>query len=295
MILSKAKLALVGVALFAAGCANLDVAEVRNLPEKGTPFQNELHKEYVRLAQLEANEYDWFDTAFFNKRARRAAAGEDFGPQAIEERSLPKDKIGEMTEARNRLVAALAAGKNEKPIPAARAQAGFDCWMQEQEENFQPDDIAACKRSFDAAMKDLEAKPMAAKPAPPPPPPPPAPPKPAPVVVPPPGPFLMTFGFDRSDINHQRANIIREAARQAKEEHVKRIIIIGHADRRGSDAYNARLSQARVNAVAAFLVQQGIDPSIITKQAVGESEPAVPTPDNQRLRSNRRVEIRMEK
>ena len=78
-----------------------------------------------------------------------------------------------LSAARERLVAALAGGAADKdPANAARAQVMFDCWMQEQEENFQPAHIAACRDGFTDAMGIVEAAlkpapaPVAAKPAP---------------------------------------------------------------------------------------------------------------------------------
>ena len=42
----------------------------------------------------------------------------------------------------------------------------YDCWVQEQEENFQPDDIARCRDGFLAAMEEVEAQwPQPAEPA----------------------------------------------------------------------------------------------------------------------------------
>ena len=68
-------------------------------------------------------------------------------------------------------MAALTAGARDKaPIQAANAQVNFDCWMQEQEENFQPDDIARCRSGFTQALLGAEAAvkpaPMAKAPAP---------------------------------------------------------------------------------------------------------------------------------
>ena len=49
--------------------------------------------------------------------------------------------MGELSEAPARLMSAFAAGARDMaPMQAANTQAKFDCWMQEQEENFQPAD-----------------------------------------------------------------------------------------------------------------------------------------------------------
>src|SRR3546814_14624397 len=89
-------------------------------------------------------------------------------------------------------MAVLAAGAAQSdPTQAAEAQVAFDCWMQEQEENFQPDDIAACRDRFEAAMAGLERAPA----------PTPEPPPPAPTVEPTPGPYTVHFDFDGADRN----------------------------------------------------------------------------------------------
>ncbi len=68
-------------------------------------------------------------------------------------------------------------------------------------------------------------------------------------------------------------------------------IIEGHTDSVGSDAYNQGLSQQRADAVKAYLVAQGIDPSRLTTAGKGE---AIPVGDNTSATGrqlNRRVEV----
>src|SRR3546814_9403997 len=85
-----------------------------------------------------------------------AARGETVQPEAISARDLPGNMVGTLSSARARLMAVLADGAAQSdPIQAAEAQVAFDCWMEQQEENFQPDDIAACRDRFEAAMAIL--------------------------------------------------------------------------------------------------------------------------------------------
>src|SRR3546814_16511874 len=65
------------------------------------------------------------------------------------------------------MTARSAGAADEKPLDAAKAQANFDCWMEQQEENFQPQHIAACRDGYMTDMAELEAQPqMAMAPAP---------------------------------------------------------------------------------------------------------------------------------
>jgi OOP family OmpA-OmpF porin len=157
----KTAVALGTLPLLAACASNWDVDGAKMAPNDGTAFQKELQSEYARLAGLERDEGDWRDARRFVSKARAATMG-DVEPQMVSDRSIPDDKVEEMTMARNKLTMAFAqGGKVKYPQAAARAQAGFDCWMQEQEENFQPEDIEACKKYFMAGLADMqEKKPM---------------------------------------------------------------------------------------------------------------------------------------
>jgi OOP family OmpA-OmpF porin len=51
------------------------------------------------------------------------------------------------------------------------------------------------------------------------------------------------------------------------------IMAVGHADRFGSDDYNQRLSEKRVESVKAYLVGKGIEPNRMNTEGKGESQP----------------------
>lgn len=75
---------------------------------------------------------------------------------------------------------------------------------------------------------------------------------------------------------------------------LKKLILIGHTDSLGSDAYNARLGQQRAEFVASELIRRGVPKRLITVRSRGRTEPVAIRPgetDEQfRLRS-RRVEF----
>jgi outer membrane protein OmpA-like peptidoglycan-associated protein len=66
-------------------------------------------------------------------------------------------------------------------------------------------------------------------------------------------------------------------------------LIIGHTDATGSAEVNLRLSEARAEAVKAFLVSQGIAADRLQAKGVGSQDLAVPS--DPRAGANRRVEI----
>lgn len=140
-----------------------------------------------------------------------------------------------------------------------------------------------------------------APPAPPPPAPTPAPtptwtptPEPAPTPTPvvcTPGPYIVFFDWDKSDITAEAAGILDNAISNYQNCGNAQVMLAGHADRSGSASYNVGLSQRRADAVKAYLSARGIPSGVITTEAFGESRPRVATADGVRELQNRRVEI----
>ncbi len=268
-------------ALVLSGCTGMELEKAQNLTPEGSAFDMSLYQGYVDLAASEYAEADYADSDVFAGRAIGAGSGQLVKPEQIDRRALPDDKVSELRAARRRLTMALSTGAAErKPMEAARAQVMFDCWMQEQEENFQPDDIARCRGALMAALDALEVRPVAkAEPAPPPP------------SLPIPGPYVVFFDFDKAELTDQAKVVLANVARDVDAAKIMRVFTAGHADRAGADAYNDALAKMRVEAVAKYLIASGIDKGKILTVGYGEERPQVATPDGQVEPKNRRVEI----
>ena len=88
------------------------------------------------------------------------------------------------------------------------------------------------------------------------------------------------FAFDKSGLNDLQETgreKIRLLAEQIKTSFtdVTSIGVVGYTDRFGSDAYNLKLSQARANTIKTYLMQLGIDGSMIQASGAGETNPLV--------------------
>lgn len=70
-----------------------------------------------------------------------------------------------------------------------------------------------------------------------------------------------------------------------------RVELGGHTDNEGSDATNQRLSQARTNAVRAFLLRNGIAAGRVESMGYGESKPVASNDTPEGRQANRRVEF----
>jgi len=257
----------------------MQVDEVRDMAPPADPFLNGLFNGYIGLADGELGEVDLQDSDSFALRAEAAAQGRIFEPEHMFMRDIPEEHVAEMTDARARLMSFMHRGAREiAPDPAARAQVAFDCWMQEQEENNQPDDIAACRDAFYAALAELESlmpmeaeKPMAAPQVPP--------------------EFVVFFDFDSSTVTGTGMATLDDAVAAAGEIGAEGFSVTGHTDRAGSEAYNDALSLRRAEAVRAALVARGVASSAVSLAGRGEAETAVPTADGVRESANRRVVI----
>ena len=202
---------------------------------------------------------------------------------APSERHFPEGSVGELTSARDRLVKALdASGRTKLPDEAARAQVMYDCWLEEQEENRQPDHIAECRSNFLDAIGKVEdaLKPMAA-------------------AMPPADPMLapkswvVYFDFDRSNLGEQSLATIADAAAYAATSSKSLVVVEGHTDLAGSSEYNDGLAADRAERVADRMREIGVPNNDIAVSSYGQELPAVATPDGVAEPLNRRVEIQV--
>lgn len=111
------------------------------------------------------------------------------------------------------------------------------------------------------------------------------------------------FGFDKSQLQDDGKAALDDAAAKIKANaDIELVMVTGHTDRLGSDAYNQKLSERRANQVKAYLVSQGVDASRLQAVGKGESEPLVACDGvkgskalKQCLQPNRRVVLSAEK
>ena len=288
-----------GVMLLSA-CTMFDTYdEVNALNEAqpvGSPFTQALAAEYKEFANTELKDmFDYPDALHFARKGLAAAAGESVMPEPVGDWNLSEDNIKELSAARGRLIVTFDLGARElAPAAAAKAQAKFDCWIEQQEENWQTDDILSCKKGYLEAIEHLESLVQQA----------PAPvaqaePAPAPAPEPPPmapeeAMYLVFFNWDSSELSSGAFGVLDAAADEVKKNPPKQINVTGHADTSGEKEYNKKLSFRRANAVRDALAKRGVAQDLMKVESRGEEELLVPTPDNVREPANRRVNISFE-
>ena len=235
---------------------------------------------------------DLLSKAFADK-ALIASRGEEPEPEAA-----PDQVSGGI---RARLVRAVAAGKEQLPEDAARAQADYDCWVLYGSAPSAAAASQACKTSLDSSLPKLEAggRPApapiqtVAPPAPPPVPvaPPPAAATPAPAPT---GDFTVYFDFDSWTLTAEDLTVLTSVINTARTGGQAHITIVGHTDTSGPADYNQKLSVHRANVVVEALVDMGARRNAIQASGVGESDLAVQTPDGVKEAKNRRAVITLQ-
>ncbi|MFV0574003.1 MAG: OmpA family protein [Vibrio sp.] len=97
------------------------------------------------------------------------------------------------------------------------------------------------------------------------------------------------FDFDSATL--KATDEIDAAVAKVTADNLRSIEIVGHTDSTGTEEYNQKLSEERAQAVADYLVQQGVDSSLITVSGEGELSPIADNATAEGRKENRRADI----
>lgn len=286
-----------------------------DLEPAGTVFAKTLYDGYSALSLDLRGIGNSDDTELFNHKAMLAGKGSPVQPDRLADRELNAEQRAVFQEARFRLYDAYNGGSREfAPGLSATAQVSFDCWIEAVE-----DDILGraevCREKFFETVSQAEAvatkqivgitvspplraidipeEPVIVEPPV------------AEIVEPEPEPVVevipqavldqyltVPFEFDSTEFAQGGEANLEQALQALNEYQSLSVFLIAHADRAGSVEYNEALSKRRADAVLTRLIQEGVDTSRIKLvEAVGETQPLVPTEDGVALQENRIVEL----
>lgn len=100
------------------------------------------------------------------------------------------------------------------------------------------------------------------------------------------------FAFDKADIEPSSYGVLEQVASTLLvHPEMTRIEVQGHTDSRGIEPYNLDLSQRRAEAVRAYLVRRGVEPSRIEAKGYGTSRPLGDNASEAGRAKNRRVQF----
>ena len=102
------------------------------------------------------------------------------------------------------------------------------------------------------------------------------------------------FDHDRAELKPDARGVLRELKQLVLDpQPFVRVQIQGHTDSQGTDAYNLTLSLQRANAVARWLIENGVPADRLEAKGLGRTRPLVPNSTAANRARNRRVEIKV--
>lgn len=279
--------ALVALSVGVGGCASFPgstgyLDELKVTTPGGSAFTQALSREYLAFADSEREQYDWIDSQYFAKKGLDAAHGKVVPPEALSDwsQSDPAEREA-LIAARLRLARMLETDAPQRlPSLTATAQVKFDCWVEQEDEGWQLDDIAACRSDFQAAMDAIETQ---AKPA--------APAASAASAQSTDWRYSLFFDFNDTKLGADAVKTATAIAKEVRLAGYPKIRVTGYTDLSGSDSYNVKLSLRRAEAVKRALIAAGVPADRILVEGLGKTSPHVVTADGVREPQNRRVEV----
>jgi len=102
---------------------------------------------------------------------------------------------------------------------------------------------------------------------------------------------MVHFDFDKQNIKKIYVPVLDQHVAFLNEHPSSPVLVEGHTDYMGSDAYNQKLSERRANAVRDYLIQKGIASSRIQVMGYGERRPIADNKTAEGRAMNRRSEL----
>ncbi len=296
------------ILLLSSGCAYHKIEKLKEMPDNVNNFSKALSDAYLEFALSEMNDmHDEVDAAYFANKGINAKLGQKVLPEKVNNWKIDKKYLQEVNLKRSELLKIINSDRAKKfPILTARAQLGFDCWLEQLEENWQTEDIAKCYNMMNSNMqtvsnetsssnkkitkienikqkskvtdleitqikdvkeiKKVENTNVKQK-------------------------FELYFDHDVFKLNLKMKNMINNILTNYNTKKETIIEIIGHADRSGPEEYNLILSKLRANSVRQHLLSKGVSEFNVSTYYYGETKPKLITADGVKEKINRRVEI----
>jgi peptidoglycan-associated lipoprotein len=102
------------------------------------------------------------------------------------------------------------------------------------------------------------------------------------------------FDFDTSTLDDNAQELLKQKAEWLRDNPDAKIVIEGHCDERGTNAYNLALGERRADSVKMFLENLGIAGTRMTTISYGEEKPIDPGHNEEAWAKNRRAAFVLE-
>ena len=255
-------------------------------------------KEYKEFAYLELYEmHDELDANYFAFKANNILKTKIIRIENPKNWKIPDNYENEAKEEYKKINSLLKEEFTfQYPKLVAKLVSGYDCWLEQIEENWQIKDIEYCKNKFTNAYKKILASEISkqsiskkqkseissssvseknksyfikgdkTKSV------------------------LVFFNYDSHKLSITEKDKLDNYISTSIKSDSNPIIIYGHTDTKGSKKYNLILSEQRALSVSKYFRKKGINNKLIIK-SYGEDYPLIITGDNVEEENNRRVEV----
>ena len=255
-------------------------------------------KEYKEFAYSELYEmHDELDANYFAFKANNILKTKIIRIENPKNWKIPDNYENEAKEEYKKISSLLKEEFTfQYPKLVAKLVSGYDCWLEQIEENWQIKDIEYCKNKFTNAYKKILASEVSKKSiskkqkseissssvsekdksyfiegdktkS-----------------------ILVFFNFDSHKLSITEKDKLDNYISTLIKTDSNPIIIYGHTDTKGSKKYNLILSEQRALSVSKYFRKKGINNKLIIK-SYGEDYPLIITGDNVEEENNRRVEV----
>ena len=278
-------------------CAYFRLKTLDNYEYSNNDVYTLLSKEYKEFAKSELYEmHDERDANYFAYKALIVKNENRIYLENPKDWNIPSHILDETITYYKKINQTIKENIEKYPSQVALMISGYDCWLEQLEENWQIEDIKKCKLKFlnnyneiikleantsksvskknksvseekvssSKAKKEKTSKEK----------------------------FKITvfFNYDKFSLSNNELIKLNEVITAANKFKDQSITIIGHTDTKGSDNYNLILSNKRANFIKKYLQSKNIINKIITK-GLGEKSPLIDTGDNKLEEKNRRAQI----
>ena len=108
------------------------------------------------------------------------------------------------------------------------------------------------------------------------------------------GPTSVQFALDVHKLDKRAEGLLRPLVDYIKaDDRISAVRIAGHADDRGTDRYNLKLSSRRAQAVYDFLAKSGVEKRLMSRRSYGESRPKIRGRSEAARAANRRAVVEL--
>ena len=102
------------------------------------------------------------------------------------------------------------------------------------------------------------------------------------------------FDFDSSTLNDAARDLLLQKAQWLRTNPNASVLIEGHCDERGTNAYNIALGDSRAESAKSYLFALGVEATRLSKTSYGEERPVDPGKGEQAWTKNRRAHFVIE-